>query len=216
MVACHELSAKKICFVRLLAHDYDCHSTIDVGFLVDSSGSIGKDDFQRECEFVKAMVSSFRVGPSSVRVGLITYSETPNLDIRFDQYATSNECRNAVQRLTYVGGRTRIDLALRLASSNLFNSGFGSRPGVPKVLVVLTDGQQTPAHDAVPIRDAIKPIRQAGIRVQAVGVGSYADPEELRLLVEQERDLFFFRNFDELLRRTDEISNVTICRVKPS
>jgi CUB/sushi domain-containing protein len=50
------------------------HKRIEIVFLVDSSSSVGKDNFLSEIGFVKRLLSDFNVSFNYTRVALITFS----------------------------------------------------------------------------------------------------------------------------------------------
>ena len=45
-----------------------------MGILMDESGSVGKDEFTKEKNFVKALAGNFQIGPNAAQFGVITYS----------------------------------------------------------------------------------------------------------------------------------------------
>lgn len=50
------------------------HKKIEMVFLVDSSSSVGKENFANEISFVKRLLSDFNVSFNYTRVALITFS----------------------------------------------------------------------------------------------------------------------------------------------
>lgn len=50
------------------------HKRIDMVFLVDSSSSVGKENFENEISFVKRLLSDFNVSFNYTRIALITFS----------------------------------------------------------------------------------------------------------------------------------------------
>lgn len=50
------------------------HKRIEMVFLVDSSSSVGKDNFINEISFVKRLLSDFNVSFNYTRVALVTFS----------------------------------------------------------------------------------------------------------------------------------------------
>ena len=67
-------------------------------------------------------------------------------------------------------------------------------------MVLLTDGNQTGtdvAPDQVSLVDAIQPIKDLGVKVIAVAIGS-VDLDQLRLLVTDNDDILITRSFAEL------------------
>ena len=68
-------------------------------------------------------------------------------------------------------------------------------------MVLLTDGNQTGfdlVPDQTPLEDAIQPIRDLGVKVIAIGIGS-VDREQLATLVTDPNDILQPKNFQELL-----------------
>ena len=68
-------------------------------------------------------------------------------------------------------------------------------------MVVLTDGNQTgtdKAPDQTPLVDAVRPIKDMGVKVIAIGIGS-VDREQLATLVSNADDILQTSSFQELL-----------------
>ena len=68
-------------------------------------------------------------------------------------------------------------------------------------MVLLTDGNQTGpdiAPNQIPLVDAIQPIKNLGVKVLAIGIGS-VDRTQLSTLVDSPEDILTPRSFDELL-----------------
>lgn len=78
-------------------------------------------------------------------------------------------------------------------------------------MVLLTDGNQTGpdiAPNQIPLVDAIQPIKNLGVKVLAIGIGS-VDRTQLSTLVDSPEDILTPQSFDELLtlvRKTVEKS----------
>ena len=175
-----------------------CEDPVDVAFLVDASGSVGVPNYVKERNFVKKIAKSFGGPESGSKMAVITYSEDAQVDIAFGQYKTTAELDQAVENLPYTRGRTRIDKALQLAARELFAPGKGSTDNVAKILIVLTDGQQTPAQDAVKLDVAAAELRKLGVQIFAGGVGKGINEQELRLMTERDQDVFLAADFNDL------------------
>ena len=59
-------------------------------------------------------------------------------------------------------------------------SDKGDRPGVPDLVVVLTDGKSDPGSE--PLEAASEPLREQGIHVISVGLGKDIDIQELKTI----------------------------------
>ena len=176
---------------------------MDVAFILDSSGSIGRTNYLKQKEFVKQVARSFGVAPGQSQAAMVLYSSTASVQARFGQYATAEEFAKAVDALPYERGRTRIDMALDLASTDIFPA---ARPDVPKIAILITDGKQTQAKDAKNLKEASDPLRKAGVRVLAVGIGSGVDADELRSITETDEDVVVAADFTDLMLK---LANLT-------
>ncbi|XP_067020859.1 collagen alpha-4(VI) chain-like isoform X2 [Acropora muricata] len=201
---------KKCCFdgckYECLDPDFGIPSVrnnADVVFIMDSSGSIGKPDYKREKQFVKDLTNVFQISPNATRVSTIIYSDYPKLIFDFDTYSDKQSINTAHDNLEYLGNKTRIDKALNLTLT-VFSR---SRPSVPRIAFVLTDGEQTDENDAKPLDVAVRPLHDLGVQVYVIGIGSYIKREELYLMARRRQDVFFASSFENLLRQTYRIVN---------
>ena len=183
---------------------------VDVAFLMDSSGSI-KDFYQIEKNFVKLMAKSFGIPESKSRVAIQLYSnkDKQSVEVNFDQtFNSTREFERAVDNLPFFGGETRIDKALELAHGKVFPL---AKKGVPQIAVVLTDGEQTDEQGAKDLKDASEPLRSAGVRILAVGIGK-VNYKELRLMTENDEDAIKIDNFNQLKLKMSSIAN-QLCKL---
>ncbi len=148
---------------------------------------------------MKALADTFRISRNGSRGGVITFSWHAELSVKFSDYENGGDFNRAVEGLPLFGHTTRIDKALKLARDELFSSRNGARAGIPKLLVVLTDGAQTADADAVDPGDIAKQIRQTGIKVIVIGIGKNVDSKELLHIAGGDKsNLYQASNFDEL------------------
>ena len=114
--------------------------------------------------------------------------------------------KEAVGRLKFERGRTRIDKALEVARTEVFPY---ARPGVDQIAMVITDGVQTQEADTKDLREASAPLREAGVKILAIGIGNSTDPAELRLIVEKDEDVLLAKSFDHLLLKLNSLIKKT-------
>ena len=69
-------------------------------------------------------------------------------------------------------GNTRIDLALRQAQREFFSTAKGGRKEAPKVIILLTDGQQTRSYGFEDPAKIAAELRSSKISTIVVGIGS--------------------------------------------
>ncbi|XP_015484799.1 collagen alpha-1(VII) chain-like isoform X3 [Parus major] len=174
----------------------------DVGFLVDESSSIGQSNFNKVKDFLFRIVSYFpKIGPEGTQVAVAQYNEEPRAAFHFNQHRDRNGALGAIKGLSYTGGNTKTGHAISYVLKELFQPSRGMRPGFPRILVLVTDGQ---SQD-----DVLPPARAAhalGLRVIAVGV-SGADPVELHkiLLQQNPQNVFYVSTFDDFPQILQEL-----------
>ena len=113
--------------------DKECRSVLDIAFVIDSSGSIGRRNWARMKRFVKSIVSKLDVSSSATRIAAIAYSTNPKVVMMFSSYQGTDEVNHMLDRMSWQRGYTYTDKALLLADSRLFQVSNGMRPSVKKV-----------------------------------------------------------------------------------
>ena len=189
--------ARKLYYVLFLYTEKKCQRIIDVGFIVDSSGSLRRD-YGKEKEFVKIIADNFVVSKNGTRAGVITFSWHAEHSIKLRDHFTTQGFQEAVDRLPLFGHTTRIDKALNLAGEELFNPENGGRPNVQKLIILLTDGSQTKDADAIDPGDIADKIRKSGTKVIVVGIGNSVNKAELLHVANGESNLYLAKDFNEL------------------
>ena len=136
------------------------------------------------------------------RAGVITFSADVEHSIKLRDHFDITSFSGAVDRIPHMAATTRIDKALRLAQKEMFSLPNGARPGIPKILILLTDGTQTKDADTEDPSVIANEIRKKGVKTLVIGVGKGVNPFELVKLVESDRNVFSVSNFDELISNT--------------
>ena len=119
--------------VFLFFHPPACRARVDLGFIIDGSGSIehyGKGNFRRCLDFVKAVAQRFNTDNGRTRIGVVLFSFRPRLIFDFKRYRNKGQILRAISRIPYPRGGTKTGRAMRFAYSRLFRY---ARPGVRKV-----------------------------------------------------------------------------------
>ena len=106
---------------------------MDIAFIIDSSGSIGRRNWERVKRFVKALVSKLDFSNSATRVAAIAYSTNPEVVMQFNDYQGTDEVNRGFDGMMYQRGYAYTDKALKLADQALFQTSNGMRISVPKV-----------------------------------------------------------------------------------
>ena len=115
----------------------------DLVFLVDSSASVGAENFYNEIKFIRKLLADFTVSHNTTRVVVITYSSV-NQVIRQVDYMTSpdiekHKCtlfEREIPSITYNSGGT-YTLGALIEAQAVFKF---SRPSARKAVFLITDG----------------------------------------------------------------------------
>ena len=146
---------------------------------------------------MKLLASSFGSLIES-KAAVITFSHDAELSIKYNDYLTLDNFKRAVDGLPLFGYTTRIDLALKLARAQFLSSKNGARRNVPKLIILVTDGSQTKATDAVDPMEIARELRQAGFKLIVVGIGTGIKIGELAKIAGNASNVFLANNFDAL------------------
>ena len=112
----------------------------DVIFLLDSSGSVGLDNWKKVLQFTKDLIGSFKLGDDSMRVGVASYGSGANVNFNLIDYTNHNAVNNAIDQIPWKDQETNTSGAVRLMYRDMFTEANGDRPGVPNLGLVVTDG----------------------------------------------------------------------------
>ena len=148
---------------------------------------------------MKVLAGAFGIRPGGSKAGVVTFSYNAEHSIRLKDHDQMSSFMQAVDSIPLMGSTTRIDKALRLSQSELFSLSNGARPGIPKLLILLTDGSQTQDVDAEDPSAIANELRKKGIKVIVIGIGSGVDQAELIQLGGGDDNVFSANTFEELI-----------------
>ncbi|CAI5761854.1 collagen alpha-3(VI) chain isoform X1 [Podarcis lilfordi] len=167
----------------------------DIVFVIDTSDNVKRDDAAHIRDFIIQIVQMLEIAPSKTRVGVLQFSNEVFPEFNLKEHKTRGAVIEGLRRLRYRGGAPlNVGKALEFVMKNYFVKSAGSRreDGVPQHLVLLLGGR---SEDDVS-RPAAK-MQTSGIKSLGVGSGN-ADNEELRIITNDPRTVFFVREFTEL------------------
>lgn len=145
---------------------------MELVFVIDSSESVGPENFEIIKDFVTALVDRVTVGRNATRISLVLYSLEVQLEFGLNKYTTRQDVKQAIRKMQYMGEGTYTGTAIRKATQEGF---FGARTGVRKVAIVLTDGQAD-KREAVKLDIAVREAHAANIEMYAIGIVNTSDP----------------------------------------
>lgn len=180
----------------------------DVIFLVDSSGSIDREDFLKMKAFMNKTIQRSVIGPDAVRLGVLQFSTYQREELALNSLQTHNDLIQKVNAMQQLGGGTLTGQALTF-TSQYFDALKGGRPNVPKILIVITDGE---AQDAVAL--PARSLRDKNVVIYSIGVGG-ANVTQLKEISGIPDRVYIETDFDALQFLENEIL-VKICNPESS
>ncbi|WAR09890.1 CO6A3-like protein [Mya arenaria] len=163
---------KRLCSEGPATNNYGSMCTgenLDVVFVLDSSTSMGKDNFRIMLEAAKSFVTSTDIDNGHTRIGVLIFSTGVSIEFNLGDYKTERELINAIDDIQYMAGSTNTSGAIRVISEEMFLAKNGARTNSGKIGIVITDGvSNIDYHKVIPEANAA---RQKGILLLAIGVG---------------------------------------------
>ncbi|XP_026232070.1 collagen alpha-3(VI) chain-like [Anabas testudineus] len=178
----------------------------DIYFLVDSSWSMGEENFDHVRQFLYSLIQSLhQVGGDRFIFALVQYNSRPETEFQLNTYPTTQGVLAHIKAMPYRGGGTRTGMGLEFLMRTHLTTASGSRAvdGVAQVVVVLTDGRsQDDASEPAQV------LRLAGVEVFAVGVQNAVDLE-LREMASEPHDTHVF-SVDSFLNLQDIVQDLVV------
>ncbi|KPP68434.1 collagen alpha-1(XXVIII) chain-like, partial [Scleropages formosus] len=153
---------------------------MELVFVIDSSESVGPENFGIIKDFVSVLVDRVTVGRNATRIGLVLYSLDIHMKFNLAHYMTKQDVKQAIRKMPYIGEGTYTGTAIRRATQEAF---YGARSGVRKVAIVITDGQ-TDKREPVKLDIAVREAHAANIEMYAIGIVNSTDPTQTEFLRE--------------------------------
>jgi uncharacterized protein YegL len=178
--------------------------------MLDSSGSVSENNFQRTKNLVKKLTKSFLISREDTHVSVVTFSSHGRVDIKLTDHVNWNDLEESIDKIPYMGYTTRIDKAVELASHEVFSYRGGMRPVPERIAVLFTDGKQTRTYDSVPLSVAVEPLRSLAVNVVVVGIGSNVKQSELLTIASSPQNILLVKSFDDLVIKGQLLSRL-IC-----
>lgn len=149
-----------------------CRQTpLELVFVIDSSESVGPDNFNVIKDFVNALIDRASVNRDTTRVGVVLYSHINMVVVSLRHEASRDEIKSAVRSMTYLGEGTFTGSAIQQANQ-VFKA---ARAGVRKVAIIITDGQAD-KRDAVSLESAVSEAKGSNVEMFVIGVVNESDP----------------------------------------
>jgi len=168
--------------------------------VLDQSTSIVIDTYDnwdvQVLGFAKRIADAFLIGRDQTQIALVKFSDEIEIVFHLNTYGDRQSVLDAIGNVDISGGDTNIAAALRTAREMMFTEQNGSRPDVPKILILLTDGAANQeASSTLPEADLTK---ASNITIYTVGVTDKVDEDQLRVVASNPNYFFFASDFTQL------------------
>ena len=158
--------------------------------MLDSSGSIGSENFLTMKNFVANVTANFQIRDNSTRVGLILFSSNASIEIPLGSINNAQQLTTAINNIVYTGGLTSTDLALDLIPTAFINARVNE--GIPRIVILLTDGQ---SNEPTLTAQAAPRVHNDNIEVYSVGIGSGINEAELHIIASDPSYVYLITDF---------------------
>uniref|UniRef100_A0A3P8XW77 VWFA domain-containing protein n=1 Tax=Esox lucius TaxID=8010 RepID=A0A3P8XW77_ESOLU len=187
----------------------ECPGQTDIAFLLDGSGSVYSEDFNRMKTFVKNLITQFL--QRNTQFAITQFSTDFKIHMSFNDFKSNIQSwENKLQGIFQQNGMTFTAKAINRIVDSVFIPGQGCRQKAKKVLIVITDGESTDPHL---LPKAVQAAERANIIRFAIGVGSafssYDGKKELESIASSPKinHMFQVYNFQALQQISRSLQN---------
>lgn len=192
--------------LQLLGVHAECNtSALDIAFVMDESGSIGSTNYKRMKDLVHSTVETFNIGPDHVRVSMITYSSSARVRFHLNTHTTKASVLETIDNLPYARGATNTHKALDTVRNSVFTAENGVRlssKGVPRIVIVITDGQSNSVSKTA---TAAALLHDEGYIVFGIGIKG-AQLSELSDIASDEAYVYYISSFSQAQLQSLQVS----------
>ncbi|XP_038648007.1 von Willebrand factor A domain-containing protein 2-like isoform X2 [Scyliorhinus canicula] len=165
---------------------------LDLVFTVDASSNVGRQNFRQVKGFVRNIISQFDIDRDLTQVAMVIYSNKPRTLFNLDSFDSEGKIKSAISTGPFLDGSAHTGKALKYILEDTLSIQKGARPGIHKVVVMITDGQSSDdvAADA-------EQLRQNGITVLVLGA---ADAQTLLRIARSRKFMIPVRSYEDFKR----------------
>lgn len=185
----------------------DCRPIRSILFVLDTSGSINKKDFNMMKMAIGKLVP-FMCG--KIQVAVMTFGSQLKNEFCFNCYNNNqrSELIDAINNIQYRGGWTHTGEAARCAYHEYLTPSCGLHPVANCIDVVfITDGQSNGALSACREANCLRNhlVSHHVLQVYAIGIGSGVNEGEIDCIAGSDEDsIFSIKSFAEFEKQVDD------------
>ncbi|KAK5851559.1 hypothetical protein PBY51_023105 [Eleginops maclovinus] len=189
----------------------ECAKELDIVLVLDGSNSIYP--WSSVIEFLIKFLKNITIGPKLSQVGIVSYGETVTHRVNLSQFDNTQDLENFVTDLPQqTGFKTMTFLGIDTARKEAFMPERGARPGVKKVMVIVTDGE---SHDFYNLDKVIRACENDSIERFGIAVlGDYnrqnKSSEEVNKFINEIKSISSEPQHDHFFNVSDEVALLSI------
>uniref|UniRef100_A0A3Q1IQ21 VWFA domain-containing protein n=1 Tax=Anabas testudineus TaxID=64144 RepID=A0A3Q1IQ21_ANATE len=189
----------------------ECGKELDIVMVLDGSNSIYP--WSSIVDFLRRFIENIEIGPKLSQVGIVSYGETVTHRVNLSQFDNTQDLLKFVDDLPqHTGLNTMTFLGIDTARKEAFMPERGARPGVKKVMVIVTDGE---SHDFYKLDKVIGDCENDGIERFGIAVlGDYnrgnKSAEEVQKFIKEIESISSQPLRDHFFNVSDEVALLSI------
>ena len=185
-----------------------CDASLDVAFVVDLS-SRDQQEFKSIKTVAKKIVGGFSFNKTGPRAALVSFSDQAVMQMPFELYENPTNFKNAIDLLAMEKGERKLSTALEVTFKDLFSGNIDGRTKNPKMVFLITTGQQRNDSGLIPPSFVAEQFHEVGIKIFALGVGKDVNKDEL-VKITKDKELVRVIKNPEDLKKEDVWKNLTM------
>ncbi|XP_069108499.1 cartilage matrix protein-like [Argopecten irradians] len=169
----------------------------DILFILDSSTSVGDENFRKMLNFMKDIVRAAPIDSGHYRVAVLVFNSNVKVTLLLDAIDNQEDLLTYIDNIPYSYGNTNTASALQAMRDTIFIPANGDRPDAKNLAIVLTDGESNiNSGRTIPEADAAK---REGVEIYGIGIG-LMETSEIDGISSKPLDTHSFNvdNFDNL------------------
>ncbi|XP_069082436.1 integrin alpha-E isoform X2 [Pleurodeles waltl] len=175
--------------------DDDDESRTEIAIVLDGSGSIEAEDFQRAKDFIYNMMKTFWAKCLECEFAVVQYGTQIRTEFDLRQSQNSQAALRKVQDIKQLYNMTKTASAIQHVMDSIFIEQHGSKKNAKKIIIVLTDG--VTFMDERNLTTVISSTQMMNIERYVIGVGNAFSSSkamvELQLIASDPDDKHLFR-----------------------
>ena len=150
-------------------------------FVMDTSLEVTQEILNKMKAFIEEQLPLYNVSSTGTRISLLAYGDKGKIIISLSEGISRGAVTAALNKSKKIGGKRRLQVALRIARDDILSKRGGARDGVGKLAVVFVAGPNDPAA-SVELGGEGAAMKKAGIKVLVIGIGQNVKNEDLEAM----------------------------------